>query len=138
MYLLIYSYKAIGKIERLQGQPRVIENIRSQKIIVYLNKNNLYWKNFYIMSNNVEIYYLLNKPYKVYFPEMFPVISSYYKDFQETYISDIKRNKTDLIVIPLPIHPNYGSANNLITFIKTNYSLFYKDSDFLVYTIKTK
>ena len=69
---------------------------------------------------------------------MYPVVSSYYKDFQETYISDIKRNRTDIVIIPLPIDINYSSASNLITFIKTNYSLFYKDSDFLIYARKTK
>lgn len=138
LYLMSYSFEAKNKVETFQTRPAVIENTRSKKIITYFKNKNLYSKNFYIMSNNVEIYYLLNKPYKVYHPEMFPVISGYYKDFQETYIKDIKRNKTDLIVIPLPIDVNYELASNLITFIKTNYSLSYKDSDFLVYTVKIK
>lgn len=138
LYLLSYSFEAKSKIESVKRQPTVIEDIRSKKIINYLKNENLYLKNLYIMSNNVEIYYLLNKPFKMYFPTIFPVISSYYKDFQEKSIGDIKRNRTDLIVVPLPIDLNYSSANNLITFIRTNYSLFYKDSDFLVYTIKRK
>lgn len=138
LYLFFFSFQAKNKAERIQGLQMPIEDSRSQKIITYLKKNNLYLKNFYIMSNNVEIYYLLNKPSNVYFPLMYPSISSYYKSYQETYISDIKRNKTDIIIIHQPIDPNYNSAGNLINFIKTNYSLSYKDNDFLIYTRKTK
>ncbi len=137
-YLLSFSFQAKNKAERIQRLQMPIEDSRSQKIITYLKKENLYLKNFYIMSNNVEIYYLLDKPSKVYFPLMYPSISNYYKDFQKTYISDIKRNKIDLIIIPEPIDPNYSSASNLIAFIKTNYSLSHKDSDFLIYTRKIK
>lgn len=138
LYLLSYSFETKNKIVTVKRQLTVIENIRSKKIITYLNKNNLSSKKFYVMSNNVEIYYLLNKPYNLYHPEMFPVISSYYKDFQKTYISDIKRNITDLVIIPLPIDSNYSSANNLMTFIKTDYNLSHKDNDFLIYTRKIK
>ncbi len=138
MYLLVYSYQAKNKIERLKWQPTAIENARSQKIITYLNKGNLYLKNFYVMSNNIEIYYLLNKSYKLYHAEVYLGFSKYYEDFQKTDISDIKRNNMDLIIIPLPVDGNYALASKLIDFIKTYYSVSYKSDDFLVYSIKTK
>lgn len=136
LYLVSFSFQTNNKVQRIQKLQMPIEDSRSKKIIAYFKDNNLHSKSFYIMSNNVEIYYLLDKPSAVYFPLMYPSISSYYKDFQETYISDIKKNRTDLIVIPQPIDPNYRLAINLITFVKTNYNLSYEDSDFLIYTKK--
>lgn len=136
LYIVGFSLQARNKITERMHTPIIVEDSRSQKIISYLRTNNLYRKNFYIMSNNPEIYYILDRPIKLYFPLMYPNISGYYKNYQQVYISDLERNRTDLIIIPQPFSVIYAQANDLIAFVRTNYSLSYKDKDFFIYTKK--
>lgn len=136
LYLLGFSLHIKTKIINTMRLPSEIENSRTQKIISYLNTGNLYLKNFYIMSNNAEIYYFLDRPIKLYFPLMYPSISGYYKNYQQIYINNLRNNKTDLVVVPLPIDANYSSASMLMSYITTNYKLSHKDNDFLIYTKK--
>jgi hypothetical protein len=137
LYTIGFSYQAKSKAVSLIHLPTVIEESRNQKIISYLKTKNLYQKSFYIMSNNPEIYYVLDRPIQLYFPLMYPSISGYYTNYQDTYINDIKRNKTELVIIPQPLSPIYAEAKSLIAFVKGNYKLSHKDNDFLIYTIKT-
>ncbi len=134
LYMVGFSLQIKSIIKTHQHLISVTEGSRNLKIVSYLKTNNLYEKNFYIMSNNPEIYYMLDRPIQLYFPLMYPNLSSYYKNYQQTYINDLNRNKTYTVIIPQPLSVIYAQATTLIAFVKTNYKLSYKDKDFLVYT----
>jgi hypothetical protein len=134
VFVGFFSYHTKNKLDQYNNVPKSVENPRVLKIVKFLKDNDLDDKEFYILSNDIEVYYLLDKPTNLYNPLLFPVISSYYKNYQEIYINEIKKNKTEIVIIPLPLDPNYASSTKLISFINAHFISYHEEKDFIVYT----
>lgn len=107
-----------------------MENEKTAKIISKIKNYNLTGKKVYVLSNQVEIYYYLDKIPPVYHTVLWGNIIYYYPDIQQRTISEIERNKVTFIIIPKPLDTNYSTFDNLIKYIDMSYKLIYENDDF--------
>jgi len=78
---------------------------------------------FYLWSNRVEIYYLLDTPSRVYIPYVFPVVRYMYSDLDEQLIGDIRENNIEYVIRPKPFDDNYIPLTALTKYIMNTYTL---------------
>ena len=122
--LLYFSFFLARQVKHRYVMDRFIpyvENRQRRDLINKLRKENLSQKKIYVLGNQTEIYYFLNSVSITYFPHNFPWISNYFNS-EQRIISDIKKNRVDCIIIPLPLDENYIHFNSLLAFINKNYS----------------
>jgi hypothetical protein len=109
------------------------ENKVSREIVSALKNLDMGDKKLYIFSNHAEIYYALDKLPPTYFAARFPLTEKYFRDYEQRVISDLKKNKVEYIVVPVPLEDEYASFGLIRNFIKTNYAVKATMSGALIY-----
>lgn len=113
-----------------------IENQRSKAIISALKNLGLDKKKFYVFGNQVEIYYLLDQIPPTRFPFKAAFIEKFLANFEDTIVSEIKKDKVELIIIPKPIDKFYSDLKILQVFIKENCQPIKIESEFEICFLK--
>ncbi|OGK11663.1 hypothetical protein A2768_00110 [Candidatus Roizmanbacteria bacterium RIFCSPHIGHO2_01_FULL_37_16] len=109
------------------------ENKTVSLIVEELKKLPIEKKRLYVLGNQTEIYFLLDKPAQVYFPFVFPFVKTYFKTVEARLTKDLARNKVDTVIIPKPLDPNYRSFSRLKNHITTNFRLIKSTKSFDLY-----
>lgn len=137
IYLVLLAINAVEHYFYLNRQ-RVpyIENKKSKSVVAQLKKHSLDQKKLYVFGNQAEIYYLLNLVSATYFPLKFPFLGEFVEGFEERAISDIKKNKVEVVVIPKPVDKLYLPLKKLEGFIKENYQPVAISPEVEVYSFK--
>ena len=107
-----------------------MENAKTARIVSKIKNYNLTGKKVYVLSNQVEIYYFLDKIPPVYHTVLWGNTIYYYPDIEQRTISEIEKNKVTFIIIPKPIDTNYSAFDNLIKYINSTYTSIYENDDF--------
>lgn len=118
------------------NQKRVpyIENKIAFKITDTLKRKG--YNNFYILSNNIQPYFFLNKVPPIYYPLKYPLISKFDLTYENKIITQLANKQIEAIVVPKPIENEYHEMDKLVNFIKDNYQLKVNAQYFFIYEIK--
>lgn len=111
-----------------------IENKTALKITGALEKKG--YDNFYILSNNIQPYFLLDKVPPIYYPLKYPLISKFDLTYENKIIAQLANKRIEAIVIPKPIENEYHGMDKLVNFIRDHYQLKVNAQYFYIYEIK--
>jgi len=111
-----------------------IENKKIEQTVNGLKDLPLDNKKLFVWGNQIEIYYLLDKPSQIRFPMVVPDSIAYYKSVEDSIIQDLQKNKIEIIVAAKPLNPYYLSLSKIKKHILTNYRLIKDNQYFQLYS----
>jgi len=133
LLIIFYSFFMIFKVKNHRTY------LNSQRIPYIENKTSLEitktlaagkYDNFYILSNNIQPYFLLNKLSVGYYPLKYPLINSFDKKYEDTIIQSLKNKNIQAVVIPKPIEEEFIDLKKIRNYLKQNYTLKFNYSSF--------
>ncbi len=134
-YLVFMSVKLKNHWQYLRSKRTpYIENKISLEVTKELKKINA--DNFYILSNNVQPYFLLDKLPPVYYPLKYPLIEDFNTHYEDEIISGLKNHKIKTIIVPNPIPAEYKNCRKIMRYIKENYRQGVVNYEFTFYNVR--
>lgn len=113
-----------------------MENPLVSRMVNKLKTFDLENKKIYVLGNNAELYYFLEKKPPVWYYMVLPISSKYYHDTEKRIIKDLKDNKVNLIVVPKPVDTQYSNLKALMNYVSSNYKIIFENNDFQLLTIR--
>jgi len=133
--MIFYSLFMIFKVKNHHAY------LNSQRISYIENKTSLEitktlvagkYDNFYILSNNLQPYFLLNKLPVSYYPLKYPLITLFDKKYEDIIIQSLKNKNVRTVVIPKPIEREFIDLKKIRNYLKQNYALKSNYSSFQI------
>ncbi len=86
----------------------------------------------YILGNNVELYYFLDRLSPVWYSIIWPIDIRYNPHVEKRTINEIMKSHVSLVVMPKPLNEDFKKLTRLMLFIKDSYTPVYEDGEVLI------
>lgn len=125
-YLCFLLYFGIFLAKKIKHKYVAVKNtayIENEDVLNSINdfkKLKIDKKSIYVIGNQIEIYYLLNTVPHTYHLLNFPWISDYYP-IEKSIITDLKKSRVEVILMPINPDKNYSRFNLLMKYVQNYY-----------------